>query len=886
MPFFSARMLATTAFTVVILCFLPQLNSVLAQDPPDYPQYNCSTSPAVTYTAVREDSLYYVSMKFNASVSQIQLDNRLDNYTAKIREGQRLVVTCPERSSAWSPPFGIPDMSVNLWSGMASAPTVVKCPPNEYVVSFFISANREWYSWTGTLGIRCSGGRNFSFNAQPANTNATIDGETSQPSGLKVIYLTTATISIESVLGVGLYKEGNTEVFECPQGMLIAGFSAGAYPLMWQAPRRSSWICNLQFLCTGLTFPPPPPPPPKASTQPPPPPPSPPPPRRGFPPPLPAFPDFDCGNSRSLSYTAAATDSFYDLANQFQIQLSITQMMYDNGLDYRTGLADGLELIINCPVGVWSKPYGTYNSSDVAIYDGMAAASGVWLCPPGEYAVKFSVKSSLAWSGWVGTLTMQCSGGRSFTADAQPATSSFAPMDGAAWQPKGFQIAAIEVGPVDSAIYSVFGVGASATKGGAQEWFTCPTDSLITGFSAVVSYAPPPAGSPPSSKPPPPPLALASPPPSPSLSPPSTRPSPPPPPLVAVPPSPATAVPPPPTSAVPPGEAPGSSPGTVISWSPRPPSRFAPRPPPPAFGTLYAEQRAGGRCKGVYCLHSNTATAYGILTAIICGGICFISLLIIAALYIRKKKKVAKYLARRTQPDEPNAEPEPHDITDVASISRRQGAAASPKDKRLITAAAAAAAAADKTNDEFALTMDPDMVLEGSVSSMDRARHQHGEGDAGYAAAAAAATPARGGDPAFEVSKVIWKLTIGPSAAARSTIERTTTITSVISNKCTGIPSAVVIWNIIISIQTIAAIIKSESLKARTVGAAAIARTIASKVAVKGITAKCSVAIVSPGDAPAAAVETGGHCKRENDNDKGISVKDVIGVEDVITINV
>ncbi|GLI65714.1 hypothetical protein VaNZ11_009309 [Volvox africanus] len=456
-----------------ILLVIIFIESALGQGIPVWPQYNCSNSATVSYTLNDSESLYLTSLQFKVSISQLMLDNQL-SHKNKLVSGQPLTINCPE--GFWSPPFGVMDYTLKMWYGMAALPTVLRCPPSEYAVSFFAEVNRDWYSWLGTLTMRCSGGRNYTMDAQPNKTLRVVDVEKSLTTGVRTISLT-STWAIESMFGVGSSTGGSQSVFTCPPGTVITGFSAGAYPPMYETAPPSSWIMNLQFLCQERRLPPSPPIP----SRPPLPPPSPhPPPPSGSRPELPLFPDFDCSNSRAVKYVSSAVDNLYNVADIFNT--SISQVMLDNGLDHRTPLYDGQELIINCPVGKWTMPYGKYNNSDLEVWFGMSAAASLWLCPPGEYAVEFSVTSNRIWYSWLGALTMRCSGGGVYTADAQP-SSPYYGIDGVTSAPEGFKSGTVEVDSDGASLLSVFDLGPLAGTA-TPATFQCPWGATIKGFSA------------------------------------------------------------------------------------------------------------------------------------------------------------------------------------------------------------------------------------------------------------------------------------------------------------------------------------------------------------------------------------------------------------------
>ncbi|GIL58199.1 hypothetical protein Vafri_13324 [Volvox africanus] len=458
---------ATILFVVILI------ESALGQGIPVWPQYNCSNSPPVSYTLNDSESLYLTSLQFKVSISQLMLDNQL-SHKNKLVSGQPLTINCPD--GFWSPPFGVMDYTLKMWYGMAALPTVLRCPPSEYAVSFFAEVNRDWYSWLGTLTMRCNGGRNYTIDAQPNKKLRVVDVEKSLTTGVRTISLT-ATWAIESLFGVGSGTGGSQSVFTCPSGTVITGFSAGAYPPMYETVPPNSWIMNLQFLCQERSLPPSPPIP----SRPPLPPPSPhPPPTPGSRPELPVFPDFDCSNSRAVKYVSSAVDNLYNVADTFST--SISQVMFDNDLDHRTPLYDGQELIINCPVGKWTMPYGKYNNSDLEVWFGMSAAASLWLCPPGEYAVEFSVTSNRIWYSWLGALTMRCNGGGVYTADAQP-SSPYYGVDGVTSRPEGFKSGTVEADSDGASLLSVFDLGPLAGTA-TPATFQCPLGAMIKGFSA------------------------------------------------------------------------------------------------------------------------------------------------------------------------------------------------------------------------------------------------------------------------------------------------------------------------------------------------------------------------------------------------------------------
>ncbi|GIM13332.1 hypothetical protein Vretimale_16465 [Volvox reticuliferus] len=127
-------------------------------------------------------------------------------------------------------------------------------------------------------------------------------------------------------------------------------------------------------------------------------------------------------------------------------------------------------------------PYGKYNDSDLEVWFGMSAAAGLWLCPPEEYAVEFSVTSNWIWYAWLGALTMRCSGGGIYTADAQP-SSPYYGIDGVTSRPDGFKSGTVEAASEGASLFSVFDLGPLAGTV-SPATFQCAPGATIRGFSA------------------------------------------------------------------------------------------------------------------------------------------------------------------------------------------------------------------------------------------------------------------------------------------------------------------------------------------------------------------------------------------------------------------
>lgn len=193
-------------------------------------------------------------------------------------------------------------------------------------------------------------------------------------------------------------------------------------------------------------------------------------------PPPPPPPASDCPKSVVVN----ATTRLVDIANDYKV--SISQIMIDNSLQRWTSL-NGKTLIINCPAGNWSAPFGVWNEGNS--YNSRSLSPMVALCPDGHYAVQFYVKPSIHYTGsedwtgstWAGQITMACSDGSNFSANAQP---NFDPgfSDGNTTLMTGFTSVPVRSG---WAIDQLFGVGAFT---GGEGQFNCPNNTMVTGFSA------------------------------------------------------------------------------------------------------------------------------------------------------------------------------------------------------------------------------------------------------------------------------------------------------------------------------------------------------------------------------------------------------------------
>lgn len=87
------------------------------------------------------------------------------------------------------------------------------------------------------------------------------------------------------------------------------------------------------------------------------------------------------------------------LANQYKT--TVAQIMLDNNLVSNNGknkLTDGQRLVIKCPAGSWSQPYGVWGD----VPNNMMEVPAVRTCPRGTFVVEIYVKPSQWYTGGVG----------------------------------------------------------------------------------------------------------------------------------------------------------------------------------------------------------------------------------------------------------------------------------------------------------------------------------------------------------------------------------------------------------------------------------------------------------------------------------------------------
>ncbi|GLC58162.1 hypothetical protein PLESTB_001325500 [Pleodorina starrii] len=195
----------------------------------------------------------------------------------------------------------------------------------------------------------------------------------------------------------------------------------------------------------------------------------------------PAPPDNN-GCTGPTTYTYTGSESLESIAIKFRT--TISQILIDNNLTPSTGRQPriGSQLKISCPVGNWSAPYGTWSVG----WEVVTASPSVFMCPRGQYAVSFTARPGRWWttdnwtgSTWIGTVTMACSDGSRFTVDAQPGKGARY-GEGTLSSINGFSSISFRSG---WAIDGLFDIGA---RSGSFQQFSCPPDTVITGFAAGV----------------------------------------------------------------------------------------------------------------------------------------------------------------------------------------------------------------------------------------------------------------------------------------------------------------------------------------------------------------------------------------------------------------
>ena len=160
---------------------------------------------------------------------------------------------------------------------------------------------------------------------------------------------------------------------------------------------------------------------------------------------VPSFCRFSSEGSCSTSkYTVSgSSDNLAAIVQQFSPMRSISQIMIDNKLTATTALSAGKQLTLNCPSSVtWSTPQAAcstqeaaYQSTSDGLINGMSAVPTVAICPSGQFVTAISASpGSVTWSneasegGWVGVVSMTCSGGATLSLNAIPNESYFGPV--------------------------------------------------------------------------------------------------------------------------------------------------------------------------------------------------------------------------------------------------------------------------------------------------------------------------------------------------------------------------------------------------------------------------------------------------------------------------
>ncbi|WIA16012.1 hypothetical protein OEZ85_012745 [Tetradesmus obliquus] len=221
-------------------------------DPPVDPPIDGCTDQTVTVTS--STVLPDLAKQYKTTVAKIQLDNNLDG-KAPLTNGQQLAINCP--TAFWSEPYGYPIGSRPLNNAMMAIPTEVSCPDGEYAVRLYIKPS-QWYSpgkftdntFVGSLTMTCSGGTEFTIDAQPNFDAGWRDGATAQANGYSTIGIRSSS-AVDSVEGVGAQSGGDT-TFTCPEGSVVTGMAAGAKPDYYYANKNTkSHLMNLQFQCSN-----------------------------------------------------------------------------------------------------------------------------------------------------------------------------------------------------------------------------------------------------------------------------------------------------------------------------------------------------------------------------------------------------------------------------------------------------------------------------------------------------------------------------------------------------------------------------------------------------------------------------------------------------------
>uniref|UniRef100_A0A383VEF8 LysM domain-containing protein n=1 Tax=Tetradesmus obliquus TaxID=3088 RepID=A0A383VEF8_TETOB len=194
-------------------------------------------------------SLADIATQYNTTVVRIQLDNRLDDPSTKLRNGTKLNITCP--LGVWSEPYGVWD-NMNVANAMVAAPVEGNCPNGHYAVQFYIKPS-QWFTgeawtgstWVGRITMTCSDGTAITIDAQPGFDAGWAHGSVIQPNGFPSVAMKTGW-AVDSVLGVGA-QSGGERLFSCPAGMLVTGIAGGANPEEYP----KGWLSNLQLRCSN-----------------------------------------------------------------------------------------------------------------------------------------------------------------------------------------------------------------------------------------------------------------------------------------------------------------------------------------------------------------------------------------------------------------------------------------------------------------------------------------------------------------------------------------------------------------------------------------------------------------------------------------------------------
>ncbi|WIA16017.1 hypothetical protein OEZ85_012750 [Tetradesmus obliquus] len=166
--------------------------------------------------------------QYNTTVARIQLDNAaiLTDPKKQIADNTQLTIsTC--NNAVWSGVYGV-YKNWNEANAMVAIPTELVCPEGEYAVQFYVKPSK-WYTpgqfinstWVGTIIMTCSGGSQYTIDAQPGFNAGWADGAVSQSnvaSGLSCPTVTASptdnwqTVAVKQQVGVTELMRSNPNV--------------------------------------------------------------------------------------------------------------------------------------------------------------------------------------------------------------------------------------------------------------------------------------------------------------------------------------------------------------------------------------------------------------------------------------------------------------------------------------------------------------------------------------------------------------------------------------------------------------------------------------------------------------------------------------------------